>query len=57
VLRDPERWLNSPFREWMGVPPEPEDVFATYAAPAGAPPLEAPAGVVSCAGHVREEQA
>jgi aminoglycoside 3-N-acetyltransferase len=55
VLGDPERWLNAPFREWMGPVLEPDQVFATYTAPGGAPPLDLASAALSCAGHVREE--
>jgi hypothetical protein len=54
TLREPARWLNAPFRSWMGAPLDPELVVATYTGAGGAPPLGAPPTAASCAGHVRE---
>ncbi len=54
VLGNPERWLNPPFREWMGHPPDPEQVFAAYTAPNGVPPVDFRPGDDACAGHIRE---
>ena len=57
VLRAPEQWLTSEFCAWMGKPPDPEAVYAEYAAPKGGPPLAAPALAVSCAGRARASPA
>ena len=52
ILSDPERWLNEPFRVWMGEPLEPDTIFATYALSGGAPPLGAPHAEITCEGQV-----
>jgi aminoglycoside 3-N-acetyltransferase len=54
TLREPERWLNAPFRCWMGAPLDPERVVAAYTSAGGAPPLGPPPPADSCAGQVRE---
>ena len=38
TLGDPLRWLNPAFCDWMGEPPDPHAVLASYASAAGAPP-------------------
>jgi hypothetical protein len=53
VLGDPERWLNDAFRTWMGPPPDPEWVFATYTAPGGAPPVDTVSTSGRCDGDER----
>jgi aminoglycoside N3'-acetyltransferase len=53
VLTDPERWLNDAFRAWMGPPPDPEWVFATYTSPGGAPPVDTVSTSDGCDGDER----
>jgi len=52
ILADPERWLNDPFRAWMGAPLDADAVLATYTGAAGAPPPDAPAAEIACDGHI-----
>jgi aminoglycoside 3-N-acetyltransferase len=38
TLADPRRWFRPAFCDWMGEPPDPHAVLATYASAAGVPP-------------------